>query len=182
VNVSVWTVLAVINPLSATILALVTLQRLVELALARRHTALLLARGAVEVAPGHYPAIVALHAAWMAGLWLFAATREVNVPLLAVFGLLVMGRIWVLVTLGERWTTRIIVLPGAPLVRSGPYRVVSHPNYAIVAGEILVLPLAFGLVAFALVFSALNAVVLWVRIRAEEAALRGARPPGSIRS
>ncbi len=177
---SVWTVLAAFDPLSVTILALVTLQRLVEVALARRHTALLLARGAVEVAPGHYPAVVALHAAWLAGLWLFTATREVNVPLLAVFGLLQIGRIWVLVTLGERWTTRIIVLQGAPLVRSGPYRFISHPNYGIVAAEILVLPLAFGLVAFALVFSALNAVVLWVRIRAEDAALRGARPPPGL--
>jgi methyltransferase len=180
VNPSVWTVLAAFHPLSVAILAFVTVQRLVELALAQRHTALLLARGAVEVAPGHYPAIVSLHAAWLAGLWLFAATRMVNVPLLAVFCLLQVGRIWVFVTLGERWTTRIIVLPRAPLVRSGPYRFVSHPNYWIVVGEILVLPLAFGLVAFALVFSVLNAVVLWVRIRAEDAALRGARPPGLI--
>ena len=179
-NPSAWTGLPAVDPLSASVLGLVTLQRLVELALAQRHTARLLAKGAVEIAPGHYPALVALHSAWLAGLWLFAATREVSLPLLAVFVLLQIGRIWVLATLGERWTTRIIVLPGAPLVTSGPYRFIPHPNYAIVAGEILVLPLAFGLVAFALVFSALNAVILWVRIRAENAALQGARPPGLI--
>jgi methyltransferase len=155
---------------------------MVELTLARRHTRLLLARGDVEVAPGHYRAIVGLHAAWLIGLWLLAPAREANLPLLAVFGVLQLGRIWVLVTLGERWTTRIVILPEAPLVQSGPYQFVAHPNYLIVAGEILVLPLAFGLVAFALVFTALNALVLWVRIRAEDAALRSARWPGLIGS
>jgi methyltransferase len=84
----------------------------------------------------------------------------------------------VLAALGPRWTTRIIVVPGAPLVRSGPYRLLSHPNYLIVAGEILVLPLAFGLPLFAAVFSGLNALVLWVRIQAEDAALHGERRQG----
>ena len=82
------------------------------------------------------------------------------------------ARLWILVTLGERWTTRIIVIPGAPLVRAGPYRFMSHPNYAVVAAEIFVLPAAFGLWSFALVFSALDAAALAVRIRAESAALR----------
>jgi methyltransferase len=77
----------------------------------------------------------------------------------------------VLVTLKERWTTRILVLPGAPLVRTGPYRYMSHPNYAIVFGELFVLPMAFGLYAYALVFSLLNAGVLAMRIRAENHAL-----------
>ena len=80
-------------------------------------------------------------------------------------------RVWVIATLGSRWTTRIIVLPGAPLVASGPYRFVSHPNYCVVAAEMLVLPLVFGLVWYGLVFSALNAALLWFRIWAEEAAL-----------
>jgi methyltransferase len=151
----------------------VTLQRLAELALSRRNTRALLARGAVEIAPGHYPAIVALHAAWLLGLWVLAPIREPSLALLAVFGLLQIGRGWVLATLRERWTTRIIVLPEAPMVQSGPYRFLAHPNYAVVAGEILVLPLAFGLVAFALVFTALNALMLWVRVRAEDRALRG---------
>jgi methyltransferase len=89
-----------------------------------------------------------------------------------VFVILQGLRLWVLATLGPRWTTRIIVLPGAPLVREGPYRFVSHPNYVIVAAEIFVLPLCFGLVWYGIVFSVLNALVLWIRIRAEEAALR----------
>lgn len=171
-------VLAAVHPMSAAVLALVTLQRLAELALARRNTRLLLAQGGVEVAPGHYPAIVALHAAWLAGLWLLAPSRAPDIALLAVFGLMQIGRGWVLVSLGMRWTTRIIVVPGAPLVRSGPYRFVRHPNYVIVAGEILILPLAFGLPLFALLFSGLNALVLWVRLQAEDAALRGARRQG----
>ncbi len=82
-----------------------------------------------------------------------------------------MLRVWVIATLGSRWTTRIIVLPGASLVASGPYRFVSHPNYCVVAAEILVLPLVFGLLWYGLVFSVLNAVILWIRIRAEAAAL-----------
>jgi methyltransferase len=166
------------HPLSLAVLALVTLQRLMELALARRNTRRLLAQGGVEVAPGHYPAVVALHAAWLAGLWLLALPREPDLVLLAVFGLLQIGRGWVLAALGPRWTTRIIVVPGAPLVRRGPYRLLNHPNYLIVAGEILVLPLALGLPMLAVVFSALNALVLWVRIHAEDAALQGERHAG----
>jgi len=158
--------------LSAVILGLVTLQRLGELVLARRNTRRLLARGAVEIGAGHYPAIVALHAAWLAGLWLLAWNRPADLFWLAVFIVLQGLRIWVLVTLGDRWTTRIIVLPGAPLVKKGPYRFASHPNYMVVAAEIAVLPLVFGLWTYAVVFFALNAAVLWVRIGAEARALR----------
>jgi methyltransferase len=171
-------VLAAAHPLSVAVLALVTLQRLAELVLARRNTRQLLAEGGVEIASGHYPALVALHAAWLAGLWLLAVPRAPDLALLAVFGVLQIGRGWVLAALGRRWTTRIIVVPGAPLVRSGPYRLIRHPNYVIVAGEILVLPLAFGLPLFAVVFSGLNALVLWVRIQAEDAALEGSRHHG----
>jgi methyltransferase len=170
--------LAAAHPLSLAVLALVTLQRLAELALARRNTRLLLAQGGVEVAPGHYPAIVALHAAWLAGLWLLAPSRTPDIALLAVFGLMQIGRGWVLASLGMRWTTRIIIVPGASLVRSGPYRFFRHPNYVIVAGEILILPLAFGLPLFAVVLSVLNALVLWVRIQAEDAVLHGERRHG----
>jgi methyltransferase len=163
------------HPLSVAILGLVTLQRLAELALARRNTRRLFERGGIEIAPGHYPAVVALHAAWLLGLWILAPPRTLDPILLALFCALQIGRIWVLAALGSRWTTRIIVVPGAPLVRSGPYRLFSHPNYLVVAGEILVLPLAFGLPLFAVVFSGLNALVLWVRIQAEDAALHGER-------
>jgi methyltransferase len=157
--------------LSVAVLALVTLQRLAELALARRNTARLRAQGAVEVGAGHYPLIVALHAIWLAGLWLLAWDEPLNLPLLLLFGVLQVLRIWVLVTLGRRWTTRILVLPGEPLVRTGPYRYLRHPNYAVVVAEIAVLPLAFGLIWYALVLSALNAAILAIRIKTENTAL-----------
>ncbi|ODT85203.1 isoprenylcysteine carboxylmethyltransferase family protein [Phenylobacterium sp. SCN 70-31] len=157
--------------LAVAVLALVTLQRVAELFLARRNSARLLARGGVEVGAGHYPFIVSLHAAWLIGLWIMAWDRPVAPLWMSLFLLLQLLRIWVIATLGDRWTTRIIVLPGAPLVRRGPYRVLSHPNYAVVVAEIAVLPIAFGLPAYALIFSALNAAVLWVRIRAENRAL-----------
>lgn len=159
---------------AAILLAFVTLQRLGELVIARRNARALLAEGAVEVAPGHYPAMVALHAAWLAGLWALGHDAPVSGLWLTVFIVLQLGRVWVIASLGRRWTTRILVLPGAPLVRSGPYRLMRHPNYAVVAGEIAVLPLALGLPVYAVVFSVLNAAVLYVRIRAEDAALSAA--------
>jgi methyltransferase len=158
---------------SIAILGFVTLQRLVELPLARRNTEQLLAKGGREVAAGHYPLIVALHAAWLACLWWLAPGRPIHLPFLALFALLEIGRIWVLRTLGPRWTTRIIVVPGETLVARGPYRFLHHPNYLIVIGEIAVLPLVFGLVEVALLFTILNGVALAIRIRAENAALRG---------
>lgn len=157
--------------LALAILAFVTLQRLGELVLARRNTALLMARGAVEVAPRHYKLIVGVHAAWLAGLWWLGLGRDVNLAWLAVFAVLQLLRVWVLVTLGPRWTTRIIVLPGEPLVHNGPYRFLSHPNYCVVAGEIIVLPLVFGLVWYGVAFTILNAAVLAIRITAENRAL-----------
>ena len=162
--------------LAVIVLALVTLERGAELVWARRNTRRLLARGAREEGARHYPLIVALHAAWLAGLWLLAWNRAVSIPWLAIFGVLQAGRLWVLATLGERWTTRIIVLPGESLVRRGPYRWLRHPNYVVVAGEIVALPLAFGLYPYALAFSVLNAAVLYLRIRAEEQALARALP------
>lgn len=161
------------DPFAVLVLTFVTLQRGAELVLARRNTHRLLAQGAFEAAPGHYPLIVLVHASWLLGLWLLAPALRPNPVLIGVFGLLQIARLWVLATLGERWTTRIIVLRGAPLMRTGPYRFVSHPNYCVVAAEILVLPCAFGLYGFAVVFSALNAAVLMIRIRAEERSLRG---------
>ena len=157
--------------LAIAVLALVTLQRLGELLLAQRNTRRLIAQGAYEVGAAHYPLIVGLHAAWLAGLWLFGWDRDVSLPWLSVFVVLQLLRVWVIASLGGRWTTRIIILPGAPLVRRGPYRLLSHPNYAVVVGEIAVLPLAFGLPALAALFSLLNGLVLWVRIRAEARAL-----------
>lgn len=165
--------------LAAAILGLVTIERLAELVLARRNTKRLLAAGAREFSAGHYPLIVALHAAWLGVLWFYAPGRPVSLVWLALFAALQALRLWVLATLGSRWTTRIIVLPGAPLVARGPYSLLRHPNYAVVVGEIAVLPLAFGLPIVALVFSLLNAAILAIRIRAENRALAqaGAGPP-----
>lgn len=161
--------------LAAVILTLVTLSRLGELLLARRNTMRLLKEGAHEASPGHYPVIVALHASWLATLWLLGFAQAVHLPWLVVFLLLQAGRIWVLATLGPRWTTRIIVVPGEKLVVRGPYRFVSHPNYLVVVGEIAVLPLMLGLPLVALVFSLLNAAVLSIRIPAEAKALKAAQ-------
>lgn len=168
--------------LSVLVLGLVTLQRIGELLLARRNTARLLARGGLETGAEHYPVIVGLHAAWLAGLWWMGWSRPVDPGWLVVYLALQALRVWAIVSLGERWTTRIITLPGAPLVERGPYRFFPHPNYAVVTGEIAVLPLAFHLPGYAAVFSLLNASILAVRIRQEAAALRGARGVGQERS
>ena len=153
------------------ILGLVTLQRAGELVLSHYNTRRLIARGAVEVAPRHYPLMVAVHAAWLISLWAFGHDQPINIVAL-IFYLGLQGlRFWVMQTLGPRWTTRIIVLPGERLVSAGPYRFLSHPNYAVVAGEIAVLPLALGLPLVAAIFTILNSAVLAIRIRAENRAL-----------
>jgi len=158
--------------LNIVILALVTLSRLVELTIARANTRRLIAAGGQEVAPGHYTLIVALHAAWLAALWWYGSGQSVSVPWLVIYIALQALRVWILASLGERWTTRIISLPGAQLVRRGPYRFMRHPNYTLVVAEIAVLPMVLHLPWIAVVFSLLNALVLTIRIRAEERALR----------
>lgn len=164
--------------LSVIVLILVTAQRLGELVVARGNTARLLARGGIETGAAHYPLIVILHGAWLAGLWWFAWDRPASPAWLAAYLGLQGLRAWILLSIGSRWTTRIISIPGEALVRKGPYRFISHPNYAVVVGEIAVLPMVFGLPAYALAFSALNAVILTIRIRAETAALaETAAPP-----
>ena len=153
-------------------LALVALQRLIELAHARSNTARLRRLGAVEADAGGYPLYVLLHAGWLASLAVFvpAATPPLW-SLISVFALLQLGRIWVIVSLGRYWTTRIITLPDAPLVRTGPFQYLRHPNYLLVVAEIAVLPLAFGAVAIAATFSALNLMLIARRIRIEERVL-----------
>jgi methyltransferase len=154
------------------LVALVAIQRLLELALSRRNTARLLSRGGCEIGGGHYPYIVAVHTAWLAVLWVSVpADADVSWFWLAAYLVLECGRAWVMLTLGPYWTTRIIHLPAEPLVRTGPYRFCRHPNYVVVAGEIAVLPLVFGQWYTAVAFSLLNALVLSWRIRAENAAL-----------
>lgn len=155
---------------AALFIGFLVVQRLAELALARRNTARLMDRGAVEHGAGHYPLIVALHAGWLACIAVLGWGQPVHAGWLALFVLLQGLRLWILATLGPRWTTRIIVT-GEPLVRRGPFRWLRHPNYALVVAEIAVAPLVLGLVGVAAAFTVLNAVVLSIRLRAENRAL-----------
>jgi methyltransferase len=158
------------------VLALVALQRLIELAYSARNTRRLLARGAVEAGRIQHPFFVLLHAAWLIGMAFAVPPSSVpNWWLLGIYAALQPLRVWTIASLGPYWTTRIVTLPGAPLVRRGPYSLVRHPNYAIVGAEILILPLAFGAVEYAIVFSILNAALLAWRIRTEERVLSSRR-------
>ena len=153
----------------------VVAQRLAELAYAQRNTARLRAAGAVEFGAGHYPFIVVLHAGWLAALWIAGHDRPADPLWLAAFAVLQAARLWTILSLGSRWTTRILVLPGAPPVARGPYRWLRHPNYLIVLMEIVVVPLALGLPGIAAGFGLANAGLLAWRIRAENRALIWAR-------
>lgn len=163
--------------LALLIVLLVAVQRGAELALARRNQRRLLARGGIEGAPGHYPVLVALHVAWLAALaWSVAPGAPVAWPWLGLFLLLQAARVWVIASLGDYWTTRIVSVPGEPLVRRGPYRFFRHPNYAVVAAEIPVLPMVFGEWRLAVGFGLANLAILAWRIRAEERFLAARRP------
>jgi methyltransferase len=153
------------------LLAFVTLQRFVEFIWDRRNTRRLRAAGAVEFGGLHYPAMMLVHAGWLAGLWLLAYDSPVIPGYVAAFLVLQVGRYWVLATLGRRWTTRVIVLPGAPLIESGPYRLLRHPNYVIVAVELALVPLALGLPLYALVSVVLYAGAALLRVQVENSAL-----------
>ncbi len=158
------------------IVAIVALLRVAELLYAQRNTRRLRARGGVEIAPEQYPWFVALHAAWLGSLLLFIPANALpNLSLLAIFVLAQVARVWIITTLGVFWTTRVITLPGAPLVRRGPYRFMRHPNYAVVCIELAVLPLAFGAWMIALIFTCANAALLAWRVSAEDAALDARR-------
>ncbi len=161
---------------TAAFLGFLLLQRLAELVIAQRNTRRLLARGAREVGAAHYPLIVALHVLWLGALVGFGYDQAVQPFWLALFVLLQGLRVWILATLGPRWSTRIIVLD-EPLVRRGPFRWLRHPNYTLVVAEIAVAPLVLGLVWVAVVFSLLNAAMLTLRIRVENAALAHLRRP-----
>ncbi len=162
--------------LAPLILMLVVIQRAAELVLAARNRRRLMAAGGVETGARHYPLFILLHGGWLAALFILVPVdAPVNWAWLAVFVALQAGRVWVIVSLGRQWTTRIITVPGTPLVRSGPYRYLRHPNYLVVAGEIAVLPLVFGAWPIAIVFSILNAALIRHRIRIEDAALADRR-------
>ena len=146
-------------------------QRLIELVIARRNERALHARGAVEHFPRHYPLIVAVHAGWIVAMVMLGWNNPVHLGWLAVYAVLQLLRVWILGSLGRRWTTRIWTVPGETLVSRGPYRHIPHPNYLLVIAEILVAPLVLGLPMVAAIFSALNAAALVVRVSAEERAL-----------
>ncbi len=151
-------------------LCFIILQRLSELVIAKRNTAKLLAKGAYEVGAAHYPVMVAMHSAWIACLVIFGYDELVSFGWLAMFAVLQVLRVWILGSLGSRWTTRIIILE-EPLVVRGPFKYVSHPNYMLVVAEIIVAPMVLGLGWVALVFTVLNAAMLWVRIGVERNAI-----------
>ena len=164
------------------LIAAVVVERCVELVLSERHARALLARGAVEHGKGHYPPMVALHTAFLMGCALepWLADRPfipaLGFPMLLV-ALAAQGlRWWAITTLGVHWNTRVIVLPSAARISSGPYRWFPHPNYVAVIAEGIALPLVHSAWLTALVFTALNAWLLSVRIRTEDAALAVMRP------
>jgi methyltransferase len=161
---------------AAIIVGLVALERLAELIIANRHTSALLREGATEVGGGHYPLIVLLHLSWLIAV--YVAADKSAAPLwiwIAVFVALLAASYWIIASLGRYWTTRIIVVRDAPLVKRGPYRFLRHPNYAVVIAEIAVLPLAFREPLVAVVFSALNLAILAWRVRVENTALAARR-------
>jgi methyltransferase len=164
--------------------SLVALQRLLELWLSRRTGRILRARGAVERGQEHYPLIVAMHVLWLLSTFVEGALRGLDFPAywplpLALFFLVQPLRYWAIFSLGENWNTKILVVPGAQLVRRGPYRYFKHPNYFAVVVEILTFPLIFGAWITALVFSVLNAILVSVRIRDENQALAELANPGT---
>jgi methyltransferase len=160
---------------ASVILLLVTLQRFSELVIARRNTSALIAKGAIEHGAAHYPVMVLLHASWLAGLWWFGWNAVVVWPLICLYIALQAFRIWILATLGSRWSTRILTVPNEHLVVRGPYRFVRHPNYVLVLLEVPLLPLALGLTWFAVLCGLLNVAMLAWRISVEEAALKASR-------
>lgn len=152
------------------------LERLAELRLARRNGAWARAHGGIEHGAGHYPAMVALHTGLLAAIPAEARWRDREPPrswpiLLGACAAAQGLRWWCIATLGPRWNTRVIVIPGATPVASGPYRLIDHPNYVAVAVEGLALPLLAGATRTAAVFSLANALLLRHRIRVEDAAL-----------
>ena len=167
----IWTYNAL--PWAWIILGFLTLQRLGELVYAKRNTKALMARGAEEFGASHYPYMVMIHGAFLISLFAFTAFHAPIIwPLTVIFLFLQAARLWVLATLGPYWTTRIISSPDFPRVIGGPFKLVSHPNYCVVTAEIAIIPLIFGHVWIAVIFSLLNAAILTVRLRIENEALR----------
>jgi methyltransferase len=161
----------------ALLIAVVACERLAELVIARRNLAWSLERGGVEVGAGHYPVMVVLHTAFLVGC--LAEVILLDRPFIPALGWSMLAivvaaqvlRWWCITALGPRWNTRVVVIPGAPRVKGGPYRLFSHPNYVAVVAEGIALPLVHTAWITALVFTVLNAALLTKRITTENAAL-----------
>lgn len=154
------------------IVGAVAAQRLVEMIVAARNTRRLMADGALQVAGDVYPALVVLHIAWLGSILAFVPPdTPPDWRVLAAYVALQGVRYWVMASLGRFWTTRLIAVPHAPVIRTGPYRFVRHPNYLVVVAEIFLLPLVFNAWAICIVFSIVNAALLSQRIRMEERTL-----------
>lgn len=157
------------------VLLIVVIQRGAELMISRHNTARLIAAGGTEHGANHYIFIVAVHVAWIVVMYFFIAPdQQASMPLIASFFAIQLIRVWVIVSLGRHWTTRVITVPGHVLVDYGPYRWFRHPNYVIVMLEIILLPLAFGAWEISVIFGLLNGSVLAHRIRIENAAVASA--------
>jgi methyltransferase len=155
------------------IVGLMIAERIAELFISERNRKALVARGGFEAGASHYPLMVGMHVLWIGAVtaWVVFAPSQINVALAVIYALVQVLRIWVMTTLGRYWTTRIITVPDAPLVARGPYRFLRHPNYVVVVIELAIMPLMFGAWHIAAAFTILNAIVLWIRISAENSAL-----------
>ncbi|HLT24384.1 MAG TPA: isoprenylcysteine carboxylmethyltransferase family protein [Ignavibacteria bacterium] len=160
------------------IISFVILQRFTELIIAKRNAKWLISQGAIEYGKEHYKFIVLLHVFFFISMiteyWLggrYSDLNFINYSFLVIFVLMQFFRVWVISSLGKYWNTRIFRIPGRQLVAKGPYKIFKHPNYIVVIGEILVLPLVFNLFYTAIIFTILNALMLTVRIRTENKAL-----------
>jgi methyltransferase len=168
------------------LVGLVGLERVAELVVSTRNAAWSRERGGVETGRGHYPVMVVLHTGLLVGALAEAWLRRPDVPGLLAWSMLALVvasqalRWWCIATLGRRWNTRVIVVPGLPPVSSGPYRLLRHPNYVAVVVEGVALPLVHAAWVTALVFTVANAVLLRVRIRAEDAALATLPAPSAV--
>lgn len=168
------------------VVALTTVERLVEMVVSKRNAAWSFARGGVETGQRHYPVMVALHSAFLTAMVMEAVVRRPEVPPALAWSMLVLVlasqalRWWCIATLGPRWNTRVIVVPGLPPVRTGPYRLLAHPNYVAVIVEGVALPLLHGCWITAAAFTVLNAALLTGRLRVENAALAGLPDRGLV--
>ena len=163
--------------LTITILSLVTLQRVLELVIAYRNTKKLTERGGFEIGSNRHVFVVALQLLWLLGLWYLVIYQPpaVALPWIYAYVVLEAARGWIVAALGGLWTTKLIVVPGEPLPDEGFHSWIRHANYLVVAAEVVILPMAFGLWWYALIFGALNAALLVWRIKSEDAALKPLR-------